>query len=402
MTPRERFLLAMQNRVPDRVPCCPDFSNYIPCRRTGLPFWEIYFQNAVPLWRAYLSAADYFGTEAWIAASAGVPWIAENPRVEVQSTLVFDKAEDAMRRHTLIRTPDGDLTATDLCLRGDPPSPIEKLMKDLPADFRKFRWLKVPPTAIDRGRWDEVKAECDKRQQAFGVGIGYPGFQIWMVFAQGGIEPLAVAEMETPAILEEWYELDLAVGTREMELIIRERPDYILFGGSGTITLASPPLARKYAIPALKKWTRMAKEAGIPTLLHSCGKQRLLADLLADETDLDCVNPLEVAPMGDVDLAELKAARGRRLALMGNLHTTEVMLRGTPDLVRAKAKEAMRDAGVGGGFILSTGDQCARDTPDANLFALVEAAREFGVYDRATGRLPRLAARAGKKRGRKG
>lgn len=35
--------------IPDRVPCTPDISNYIPCKRTGLPFWEIYFEDHVPL-----------------------------------------------------------------------------------------------------------------------------------------------------------------------------------------------------------------------------------------------------------------------------------------------------------------------------------------------------------------
>ena len=36
--------------------------------------------------------------------------------------------------------------------------------------------------------------------------------------------------------------------------------------------------------------------------------------------------------------------------------------------------------GAGGGFILSTGDQCGRDTPDANILKLVEVARTYGRY----------------------
>lgn len=390
MTPRERFLTAMRNGVPDRVPCCPDFSNYIPCRRTGLPFWEIYFRETIPLWKAYLATADYFGTEAWIASCTGVPFTWEASRAEWTSELVYDKAQDAMLRHATLKTPDGDLTCTDLCMRGDPPSPIEKLIKDLPRDFRKYKWTKGLPTGLDLRRWNEIRGECERRQQAFGLCVGYPGFQGWMVATQGGIEPLAVAEEETPEILQEWFELDLAIGTRMVELILAQKPDYILFGGSGTITLASPTLARKYAIPALKKWSHMARAAGVASVLHSCGLQRLLVDLLAEETEVDCVNPLEEPPMGDIDLAEVKRARGRQIALMGNLHTTEVMLRGTPALVREKSKAAMRAAGAGGGLILSTGDQCGRETPDANLFAMVEAAKEFGVYDRATGRLPAL------------
>ena len=33
-----------------------------------------------------------------------------------------------------------------------------------------------------------------------------------------------------------------------------------------------------------------------------------------------------------------------------------------------------------GGFILSTGDQCGRDTPQANQFRMVEVAKTYGIY----------------------
>ena len=65
---------------------------------------------------------------------------------------------------------------------------------------------------------------------------------------------------------------------------------------------------------------------------------------------------------------------------MGNLHTTDVMLLGTPQQVLEASRRAIEDAGTGGGFILTTGDQCGRDTPDANLFAMVEAAERYVRY----------------------
>ena len=390
MTPKERFLAAMRRQVPDRVPVAPDISNFIPCKLTGMPFWDIYFFNHVPLWRAYLAAADHYGIDHWMASCTGAPLRYENPRVEWKSATRYDAALDGMVCNTTIRTPDGDMTAESICLRLDPPSPTEKPIKSFDQDWKKFRWTLTPPVGLDRQEWDTMRAECEKRQQAFGVCIGYPGFQGWMCSTQGGIAPLCYAAVDTPAVLDEWFEIDLANGTRAIELIIEARPDYLLFGGSGTITLASPDLAMKYAIPALRKWSAMTKAAGIPTMLHSCGKSRALIDMLAEHTDVDCINPLEIAPMGDVDLAEAKRARGSQIALMGNLHTTEVMLNGSPTLVRCKAIEAMRAAGHGGGFILSTGDQCGRETPEANIFALVETAKLLGVYDPGTGRLPLL------------
>jgi uroporphyrinogen decarboxylase len=84
--------------------------------------------------------------------------------------------------------------------------------------------------------------------------------------------------------------------------------------------------------------------------------------------------------MGDCDLAELKRDFGKRFSFMGNIHTTDVMLYGTVEDVEKTAKKCIDDAAAGGGFILSTGDQCGRDTPDENIRKLVEVAKSYGKY----------------------
>jgi uroporphyrinogen decarboxylase len=168
---------------------------------------------------------------------------------------------------------------------------------------------------------------------------------------------------------------------KEAEMILDARPDFILTGGSGAITLQSPDLARRLVLPTLKKTTRMAKEAGVLTMVHCCGYEHELAKMCAEETDLDCINPLEEPPMGDCHLAQIKREFGKRLSLMGNLHTTDIMLLGTPAEVERAAKQAIDDAGAGGGFILSTGDQCGRDTPEDNIRKMVEVCKTYGRYD---------------------
>lgn len=388
MTSKDRFLAAIQNKVPDRVPVTPDISNMIPVKRTGLPFWDVYFHEKIPRWRAYLDAADHFGIDAWIASCWGYGCQFEAPaNIESESRIEFRPEMDATIKKTVTHTPDGDLTTESLCFRADPPSPTQKPIKDLAADFKKFKWLLQPPVALNRTNWNEVRDECHKHGHAFGVGCCYPGFHNWFSAMQDGLESLSFALIDAPEILDEWCELQTEHDVKGVELILAEKPDYVALGGSGTITLSSPDIVRRYTIPALKKMSRLCRDAGIPTVLHSCGKSRILVDMLVEETDVNCINPLEIPPMGDIDLAEVKRSRGSRIALMGNLHTTDVMLRGTPDLVRQRSRDAIRDAGQGGGFILSTGDQCGRDTPDENLFAMVETAKKFGVYDQASGKL---------------
>lgn len=158
------------------------------------------------------------------------------------------------------------------------------------------------------------------------------------------------------------------------------KPDFLCVGGSGTLIFQIVDIFRKLTFPAVKRGIELATAAGIPTHLHSCGPERELVKIMAKETDLTVIDPLEIPPMGDCDLASLKQLYGDRIVLKGNLHTTEVMLSQNVHDIVAAAKGAIDDAAEGGRFILSTGDQCGRDTPDENLKAMVETARTYGEY----------------------
>ena len=99
---------------------------------------------------------------------------------------------------------------------------------------------------------------------------------------------------------------------------------------------------------------------------------------------------LKNAALGAAVLSEAKSKFGKKIALMGNLHTSEVMLYGSKQDVIKASINTMQDTAEGGGFILSTGDQCGRETPEENIFAMLEAAEKFGWYNQATGSLPDL------------
>ena len=62
------------------------------------------------------------------------------------------------------------------------------------------------------------------------------------------------------------------------------------------------------------------------------------------------------------------------LVLKGNVNTFNTLARGTPEMVIAEAQQCIRDAGREG-FILSTGDQVAGDTPEENFRALIRSVR---------------------------
>ena len=376
MTPRERMLVAMTNGTPDRVPVAPDISNMIPCRLTGRPFWDIYYYSEPPLWQAYLKALDRYGLDGWfIYGDMQYQW----PGDRHEAIEDMRKTEDRWAVRYRGRIDDRLYHRETTYYIADPPTETLKMADDIEKDWPLVEKLFAPPVGYNPSLLREQRQALGDRG-VLGVGVGYPGFQHWFMIFNGGLEVLAYWYQDKRERIEELCHLHARQAVAQMEMILDARPDFVLLGASGTITMQSPALARKFGLPTIQKLTAMAKQAGIPTMLHSCGKERILVKWCAEETDLNCINPLEVPPMGDCALADLKRDYGARIALMGNLHTSAVMLMGTPDEVRLESLKAIRDAGQGGGFILSTGDQCGRDTPDENLHAMIGAAREFGQY----------------------
>ncbi|MBN1964810.1 MAG: hypothetical protein JW910_09195 [Anaerolineae bacterium] len=377
MTPRERMIAAMTNRVPDRVPVAPDLSNMIPCRLTGKPFWEIYYFADPPLWRAYIEAVKYFGIDGWFTdGSMQYQWPGER-YVAVEDIRKTAETWVVRRRGRIDETYYHDETTYYVA---DSPTPTQPPIGDIEAMWPLLEKWFAPPVGCNPSLLHRQRQELGELG-AFGVPISYPGFQAWFNLFRGGLMDLSTWYYFQHDRIEQLRQLHERQVLKQMEMILDQKPDFVLLGASGTLTLQSPKIARELSFPTIQKLTRMAREAGVPTMLHSCGKERELIRWCAEESDLNCINPLEISPMGDCDLAEVKRAHGHQLALMGNLHTTDVMLRGTPEDVERAALMAIEAAGAGGGFILSTGDQCGRDTPDGNIFKLVEVAKTFGRYD---------------------
>jgi len=207
-----------------------------------------------------------------------------------------------------------------------------------------------------------------------------PGLHVWSGAFNGSLEAATYALYDEPELFEELRQLQEKQVLKMLEMVLDAGTDSVLTGGSGSITLQSPEIWRRYSFPTIQKITRMCREAGVISGVHCCGLSRYLVKSCAEESDLCYVNPLEEPPMGDCSLAEIARSFGDQLCLMGNLHTVDVMLNGTPERVRLESLKAIRAAGQRGGFILSTADQCGRDTPDENIREMVRTVKTFGAY----------------------
>jgi uroporphyrinogen decarboxylase len=387
MTPRERLLTVLSGGIPDRVPVAPDISNMVPARLTGKPFWDLYLYNDPPIWEAYISAAKHFGIDSVMDGYFPLRLPEDTPASEPPwETFLVHK--DERLRVTQRSHVDGGKRAwsptVDVYYVADPPTHGVAPHK-----------LRLPETP---SRWEPLEGVKPVDLGPSGLGrvkrlMGDQGLVgAWLAWSSAlNTEEDIYRYYDHPELHERWAAERVAFVEKRFAriLALEERPDFLCVGGSGTLVYQTEKIFRQLAFPAVKRAIELAAAHGFMTHVHSCGPESRLVKIMAEETSLTVIDPLELPPMGDSNLAELKRLHGRKLTLKGNLHTTDVMLRGTPADVTRAAIRAMDDAAAGGRFILSTGDQCGRDTPDANLRALVDAAREHGVYDRSTGRLAR-------------
>lgn len=377
MTSRERMLSAMTGGQPDRVPVAPDISNMIPCRLTGKAFWDIYLYQDPPLWEAYAHAAKHFGFDGWQpAVPVQLDYEIEAAKNGPQWTeAIVHRTEERIytRKWALV---DGKRQWTDWCTvyyLADPPTWGLSLKKARLPEGDPETWEEVTPRTNYTGL--EALQRCREITGEDGVVGTTVGTPMLGLSAEAAYEWADNRE----AVIKRCEQHGEAC-IRRCHEVVKLDVDFILTGGSGMMINNPEPIFRVLCLPTIQEVTRICKAAGVPSQIHCCGPEADLVRICAEETDLSSINPLEIPPMGDCDLARLKREYGSKISLMGNLHTTEVMLKGNPQIVTDAAKRAIDDAAEGGGFILSTGDQCGRDTPDENLMALIDVARTYGKY----------------------
>lgn len=381
MTHRERLLKVIAGELPDRVPVAPDFSNMIPAKLTGLPFWDLYLYQKIPIWKAYIDAAKYFGIDSLMDGYCPVEFddIYLDKPDDRKRAIVY-RSDDRIVTQRYIKHLDGRMEwdgKVDVYYIDNPPT--EGLLPE------SIRLPKIPD------RWEPLMGVCEQpRGEALLRLVKKEMGDTGLVGIVAGTSILLHNEndifdyYDDPAPFEEKRDRMLDYFLRKLDRLASmpedARPDFICTGGSGTLVFQTPEIFMNLGYPIVRAVTKKAKEYGFPSHVHSCGRETMLLEMCED-TDLTIIDPLEIPPMGDCNLKELKKRFGSRYVLKGNLHTTNVMLKGTPEQVMEASRKAIEDAAEGGRFILSTGDQCGRDTPFENIFAMIEAAEKYGRYD---------------------
>jgi uroporphyrinogen decarboxylase len=350
----------------------------IPARRTGKPFWDLYLYNDPPIWEAFIDAARYFDIDAVMDGYFPIQYPSDqDPNAPDWETCIVFKSEERIITQKSYSENGKRIwkETVDVYYVADPPT------EDVKPDAVGLPLIPLKYEPLEGVKEVDTGLSGLKRVQDLMGDQGLVGIFLTSSRALTSVEAI-YDYYDHPEKHEQWAAERVEEVERRFRdaMSVENRPDFFCVGGSGTLVFQTLDIFKQLAFPAVKRAIDLSFEAGIPTHIHSCGPESELVKLMAEETKLTVIDPLEIPPMGDCNLAELKRLYGDKIILKGNLHTTQVMLSPNPQVVIDASKKAIDDGAAGGRFILSTGDQCGRDTPEENLFAMVETARTYGRY----------------------
>ncbi len=147
--------------------------------------------------------------------------------------------------------------------------------------------------------------------------------------------------------------------------------------GGTTSLLMSPKQLREFFIGPFGDTVKGMKKFGLPVVMHNDGNLwEVLDDLVG--TGINGYHPVERA--AGMDLAKIKERYGQRLCPIGNINNKTTMVTGTPEDVEREALECLKSAAPGGGYILATDHSLHDDIPLENINAYIETVKRYGTY----------------------
>jgi uroporphyrinogen decarboxylase len=362
MTGRERYLTAIHNQKPDRLPC-------------QVHSWMKYYLDTYLKGMDQYQAYEYFGMDPVIytgpdfiyAGKDQANWIVNHRDLGV------DKDGNHQWRAT-ITTPGGALT-TRGAYNQFTPWTTEFLIKN-EQDFEIWNKYVPVPQKVD---WTPV-IEAKKRIGDTGIvrggyydfGQGSPWQSFCILF---DTEPAIMASFDKPDwmhyVLNSMLEKKMAViergGKFEMDLIETG-------GGAGSSTVISPSLQREFCLPYDKKQHAAIHAAGAKVVYHLCGGLMPMLDIVVENgaDGLETMTPPEMG--GDCNLAEATRRVGDKLFFIGGFDQNAGFESGNPKVVREMVHRLFETC-PDGGYICSPSDHFFFGDPD-NIRAFVAAAKE--------------------------
>jgi len=250
---------------------------------------------------------------------------------------------------TTIHTPKGPLVRSSFRSLEGKPGYHSKYLLETPEEAEK--WLSLPWNApvVDCSQWPAAVAE-----------LGDDG----VLIAGGFVDAMyTINDLTGSAVWAYWLVEERELLHRLVEQAHRRQLHVVkemlaagvrgIYGYVGP-ELCSPPLASprdfdEFVVRYDQPLHDLVHDAGSMVWVHCHGKMNLMLERFADE-GVDCLNPLEPPPMGDVTIAQARSRIGDRMAIEGGIEVGDMELK-TPSEVAGMVGEAIWQSD-GEGFIL--------------------------------------------------
>jgi hypothetical protein len=373
-TPRERMLAAYEGRPGDVIPVAPEFWYYVPARLLGMPMYQ--FEQDVPHWQALQHTFRHYECEGWGIVAPALP--PDYGAKHTSRTVRLD--ESRFEVVNTLAAHGRSLTSRTVMDAHEPSWLTERYIKDFDADWPVYAAATlVPPDELD---WRPVQAALDAVGEDYLLEVyaGFPFIDYAGTQREGGLEQVIVDLIEREDELRVLQQRHIQHVTGVIRAAFSHTTVRSIFIASSwsSMSLLSPTLWRKWEKPLLVAAIQAAHECGGLIHHHFHGKcMAILPELAA--LGLDCICPFERPPGGDVtDLRRVRQALGERTTFNGNVQTVDTLIRGTPVDVRREVQEIMRAYEGSARLIVGTGDQVGGETPEDNIHAMIDTARQLG------------------------
>jgi len=359
MTGKQRILTAMSLKEPDRVPLYIHAINEQPIIgigrhiTEGLPdpksFYEMNDQEKSKLVDTLFLIHETFEVDGFTSFEIGHEIVVDSVHVKDDWGVVYE------------RSPYGLPVAT-----GHPLTDSNKLKSFIPPKPKPDHLLLLD---LGRERFKGQKALFWMMRGAF--------VRSWRL---AGMENLMLKMFDDPGFVHSLASMVTDYSLEMLDMLIEAGLDVLIVEddiADKKLPLISPAQFQEFVNPYNKKLVEKAHAHGLKVMRHSDGNLWPILDIIL-ETGYDGLNPLE--PQADMLLKKVKDYCGKRICLLGNIDCIDLLPGGTPEEVDVAVRQAIVDAGDGGGLVICSSNSLHPGVNPENCIAMFEATRKYGVY----------------------
>jgi uroporphyrinogen decarboxylase len=359
MTGKERFLTALNQEIPDRV-----------------PIFELGFNEG-----SVINLGKNFSDNLPPATPLS-EWTQEdiNTFLDLLAVIIERTGNDAVATFFLFdMEPVGDKLVKDRfgtiyrTSEWGEPIPVDGPVKD-PEDIKKV--ISIKPDSEELVMLGAMKSRLGVAV-AYSVTVRDPFSCSWCL--TGGMEKVLLEFMRRPE-----FALDLARVSTEfiiacIEMAVNQGADFILMEGDLAFNpgpLMAPDQYRRFVKPFHAEIVDFSHRSNCKIIKHTDGNfEPILDDLI--EVGFDGIHPFQPQCM---DIVAAKNRMQGKAAVLGNIDCTELLPFGSEEEVINTVKNTIQAVAPGGGYIITSSNSIHPGVNPDNYIAMAKAAKEYGAY----------------------